>query len=192
MLIDEYLPQYDVVERHATVVRASATQVYATLRMADLAASRVVRLLLALRTLPAVVRGGGSSVQHLRTRMGASLTLRAFEDQGFVVLAEDPPRELLIGLVGSFWTLGGGLRPVDARTFQGPQPPGTARTAWSFTVEAWANGRSCLATETRVQCADMESRRRFRYYWWAIRPGSGLIRRYMLRAIRREAERATK
>jgi hypothetical protein len=123
--------------------------------------------------------------------MAVSLPLRAFEDRGFVVLAEAPPQELLIGLVGSFWTLRGGLRPVDAHTFQGPQPPGTARAAWNFTVEARADGRCRLATETRVQCADAVSRRRFRYYGWVIRFGSGLIRRSMLRAIRQVAERGT-
>ena len=83
MLIDEYLPQYDVVERHATVVRASAARVYAALRTADLAASPLVRLLLALRALPAVLRDGGNSVQHLRTRMAAPITLQAFEEQEF-------------------------------------------------------------------------------------------------------------
>ena len=62
MLIDEYLPQYDTVERHATVVRASAPRIYAALRTADLAACPLVRLLLAFRTLPAVLRDGGSGV----------------------------------------------------------------------------------------------------------------------------------
>jgi hypothetical protein len=127
MLIDEYLPQYDAVERHATVVRASAARVYAALRTANLAASPLVRLLLAIRTLPAVLRDGGSGGQHLRTRIATSLTSRAFEAQGFVVLAEAPPQELLIGLVGTFWVLRGGMQPVDAHTFYGPQPPGTAR-----------------------------------------------------------------
>ncbi len=191
MLIDEYLPRYDAVERHATVVYASATRVYAALRTADLAACPLVRLLLALRTLPAVLRDGGSGVRHLRTRMASSITLRALEAQGFVVLAETPPQELLIGLVGTFWMLWGGMRSIDARTFQGPQPPGTARAAWDFAIEAGVGGGCRLATETRVQCADAASRRRFRLYWWVIRPGSGLIRHCILRAIRQEAECGT-
>jgi hypothetical protein len=42
-----------------------------------------------------------------------------------------------------------------------------------------------------VKCADAKSRRFFGLYWVVIRPWSGLIRRYMLRSIREEAERAT-
>ena len=92
MLMDAYLPQYDAVERHATVVCASAARVCAALRTADPAASPLVRLLLALRTLPAVLRDGGSGVRHLRRRLATPTTLRAFEEQGFVILAETPPQ----------------------------------------------------------------------------------------------------
>ena len=69
------------------------------------------------------------------------------------------------------------------------QERGTARAAWNFLVERTPDGGVTLSTETRVQPADAESARRFRRYWWLVRPWSGLTRRYMLRAIRREAER---
>lgn len=39
--------------------------------------------------------------------------------------------------------------------------------------------------------ADAKSRRYFGLYWAVIRPGSGLIRRCMLRSIRKKAEGAT-
>jgi hypothetical protein len=45
-----------------------------------------------------------------------------------------------------------------------------------------------LATETRVRAASPASRRRFRLYWLAIRPFSGLIRHLWLREIKRWAE----
>ena len=47
-----------------------------------------------------------------------------------------------------------------------------------------------LSTETRVWAAHLSARRRFRFYWLAIRPFSGLIRRVWLRAIKRRAESA--
>ena len=188
MLIDEFLPDYDVVERHETRVRASPRAVYAAIAQADLAFSPVVRLLLALRMLPSIILRRPDTVREAARRLGRPITLRAFEERGFTILAEDPPRELLIGLVGTFWTPTGGLRAVDAATFRGPQPAGTARAAWNFMVVP-GDGADCrLTTETRVQCADADSRRRFRWYWRLVRPGSGIIRLAMLRSIRTHAE----
>jgi hypothetical protein len=43
--------------------------------------------------------------------------------------------------------------------------------------------------ETRIFTRDAVARRRFRRYWLVIRPGSGLVRRLLLRSIRTEAER---
>jgi hypothetical protein len=45
-----------------------------------------------------------------------------------------------------------------------------------------------LSTETRVHVADPAARRKFRRYWFVIRPFSGLIRILLLRAARRRAE----
>ena len=60
--------------------------------------------------------------------------------------------------------------------------------ATSFELEALGDGTR-LSTETRVQPTDIAAARAFRPYWWAIRAGSGLIRRDMLHAVRRRAER---
>jgi hypothetical protein len=119
------------------------------------------------------------------------MTLRDFEAQGFRVLAESPPHELLIGRRGSFWKLDGGLLPIDAAAFKGSQSPGTARVAWNFRVVEQENGICELATDMRVKCADAKSRQYFGLYWAVIRPGSGLIRRCMLRPIGKIAESAT-
>ena len=189
MLIDEFLPTYTAVERHAIEVDASMDVVYRALRSADLARARPVRLLLAIRALPAALRDGRAGVATLAARSRAPVTLREFERHGFAVLAENPPTELLIGLVGAFWTLGGGVCSTDAAGFRAPQPSGTARAAWNFALESTGRGTTCLRTETRIQPADPASARRFRVYWFLIRPWSGLTRRYMLRAIRDEAER---
>lgn len=188
-LIDAFLPAYDAVERHETTVRAPAEIVYAAIRTADLAGALPVRLLLALRALPGALAHGREGLGRLGARVHEPITLAEFERQGFALLAEDPPVELLIGLEGAFWTPGGGIRPTDAARFRGPQEPGTARAAWNFRLEEGPDGVA-LSTETRILPADAGSARRFRRYWRLVRPFSGLTRRYMLRAIRKEAERA--
>ena len=186
MLIDSYLSTFSASERHAIRVRAPMDAVYRAIRSADLARALPVRLLLGLRALPGVLlRSSGRTVRPQLAL--APITLAEFERAGFAVLAEDPPNELLIGLVGSFWRLGGGIRRTDAEQFQGPQPHGTARAAWNFSLCRDGDGVR-LTTETRIQAADPDSARKLRIYWLFIRPWSGLVRRYMLRAIRAEAE----
>ena len=108
--------------------------------------------------------------------------------QGFLLLAEDPPREVVLGLVGAFWRLRGGVVRADAGTFGNPPPAGTARAAWNFHIAELGGSECLLSTETRVQGADDASRRRFKLYWTIVGAGSGLIRVRMLRSIRRVAE----
>ncbi len=188
-LIDDFLPVYDAAERHAITVRVPAELVYRAIRSADLAGAPPVRLLLALRALPAALTGGGGGLRRIRDGFREAITLAEFERRGFAVLAENPPHELLIGLVGSFWKAGGGLLPTSTEAFRGPQQSGTARAAWNFYVRDCGHGSVVLSTETRVAGADAAATRSFRRYWRMIRPWSGLTRRFMLRAIRREAER---
>jgi len=189
-LIDEFLPEFDVREIHRTRVHAPASRIYDAFRSTDLADAMLVRLCLALRALPGALPSPIRGLRHFRIRLGASMTLSEFETRGFRVLAENPPQELLIGLIGSFWKPDGGLLPVDVAAFKGSQSPGTARVAWNFSVVKQENDMCELATETRVKCADAKSRRYFGLYWAVIRPGSGLIRRSMLRSIRKKAESA--
>lgn len=188
MLIEEFLPRYDVVERHHTIVRASPREVFDAVWSADLAGAFPVRVLLALRALPAWFARGRRFDDSLRS-FRDHVTLRDFERVGFSVLGQDPPREIVVGLVGRFWTMDGGLCVTDAEAFRQHREPGTARAAWNFFITDLGDGRARLSTETRVQAVDDAARRVFRRYWLLVRPGSGLIRRYMLRAIRQEAER---
>jgi hypothetical protein len=60
----------------------------------------------------------------------------------------------------------------------------------AFEITPLGDGRCRLATETRVHATTPGARRAFAPYWRVIYPGSALIRRMWLRAIRRRAERA--
>ncbi|HLF84810.1 MAG TPA: hypothetical protein VI837_11595 [Blastocatellia bacterium] len=181
ILIDEFMPACDVSEYHETTVRASIEKVYDALRTADLGGSPIVRLLLRLRALPAIFTTGG----HKRN---LKLNLDAIMKGGFVLLGENPPNEIALGLVGRFWTLTGTLRRVSAGEFGSFDRPGYAKAVWNFSLVEESAEVTRLATETRVRCLDDASRRRFRVYWALIAPFSGLIRREALRMIRRSSE----
>lgn len=184
MLIDESLPVYDVVERHHTEVRAPVERVYDAVRRLDLGSSATIRSLFWLRELPARLRRSDRCVGE----GDQGLTLDALLESGFVLLGERPNRELVLGLVGRFWTTSGDLQRLDASEFHDFGRPGYAKTAWNFSVTEQHNGTTLLATETRVLCLDVVSRRRFRLYWTLIGPFSGLIRKVILRSIKRQAE----
>jgi hypothetical protein len=108
---------------------------------------------------------------------------------GFALIGERPHEELVLGAVGRFWRARGELCATSPVRFHEPAPPGTAKAAWNFAVGLRSGGAMTeVRTETRVLCADLASRRRFRAYWVLIRPFSGLIKREMLAAIRSAAE----
>lgn len=177
VIIDQWLPKFDVSEYHERAVPASAARTYAAIWDADLAASSLVKGLFALRSIPAFL-----STPAAR-RPGARVTLREVLRHGFCLLGEEPGREVVLGVTGRFWKLTGNVMPSDASEFRAPLPPGLARAAWNFVVAERSDGTSLLTTETRVVCADAAALRSFRRYWLVVGPFSALIRRHMLRAI---------
>ena len=106
---------------------------------------------------------------------------------GFVVLSEAEGKEIVLGLVGRFWTPTGRLEKTDPMSFRHESRAGLAKAAWNFSLEPVESGTR-VVTETRVKCTDRSSRMRFLAYWMFIRPFSGLIRRFMLRELRSNSE----
>jgi hypothetical protein len=182
MLIDSFVPHPDAAETHTLEIAAPAPAVYQALRTTNLAESRVVMSLLALRALPGLItrsRRGGTRLP--------TLTLDNLVRGSFGLLAEDPGREIVIGVAGRFWQPINNTSPFNAHDFREAVRPGFARAVWNFAIRDAGDGRSVLSTETRIVCGDRASRTKFRLYWLAVRPFSGLIRILMLRAVRKRA-----
>jgi rhamnogalacturonyl hydrolase YesR len=183
LLIDEFMPVYDVSEYHETRIRAEIERVYDALWSVDLGRSRIVRALLRVRALPAMFTKGAKRDLNLNLE-------GLLKSGGFVLLGEARPNEIALGLIGQFWRFSGGTCSIPANEFTAFDKPGFAKAVWNFSLIEAGEGRARLATETRVLCLDEASRRRFRIYWGVIAPFSALIRREVLCTIRREAERA--
>lgn len=184
MLIDLFGSDPDAVEKHELRIEAPAPVVYEALWRADFGGSWVVRALLFLRSMPELL----SDPQRRKHRAGR-FDLDAIIAAGFGELAEEPGREIVLGVAGRFWRPAGNLLPFEESDFHGAVPVGIARAVWNFSVRPGDGASTWLETETRVTCADAASRRRFRTYWFFVRPFSGWIRRLMLRQVRREARR---
>jgi hypothetical protein len=181
MLIDRFMPVFDVSEQHLIRVKAPADRTYKALRMVDLTQSRVIRSLFAVRGIPRLVR------RRPRAQLG-NMTLDDLVRGGFMWLDEDPGAEIVLGVVGSFWRLSGGVLRIEPEEFEGFDRPGYAKAAWNFRVVPDGDDASIVTTETRVRVPDEASRKKFALYWAAIGPFSGLVRKQALVLVRAAAE----
>ena len=178
-LIDQWLGRFDYAERHSIEIHAKRGDVYRALTRIDLGDSRLIGWLFSLRGVPLPARDGDSR-----------LPMTDFLAR-FTALARREPEELLVGAVGRFWQAKGGMVAVGPQDFRDYAAPGVAKLVMTFVTEPLTANRTRLITETRVWCSDKFARRRFRFYWYLIRPASGIIRREMLRLIKRRAERGS-
>ena len=188
MLLDEFLPAFDVRASYAIRIVAAPDRIYASFRTADFDHWGLMRALLGVRALPALLWEPQATWRRLRSaRRRQCVTLERVLEGGFTLLGERPDEELVLGTVGRFWRARGELWPTGPQQFHQPSPAGTAKAAWNFALGARSPEGIEVTTETRVLCADPRTRRRFRAYWRLVGPFSGLIRREMLAAIRAEA-----
>jgi hypothetical protein len=185
MLIDSFAPNPDAVETHSIVIHASMKKVTGALWTADLGGSLIIKLLMGLRSLPEFILRRGRVPPRKR-----AITLQTIVDSGFGILANEP-EEVVLGVTGRFWRPTGNLSPFNREDFDRPVPAGLARGVWNFSIREDGRGHTILSTETRVICGDEASRRKFRVYWFFVRPFSGVIRRLMLRAVKRACGKAT-
>jgi hypothetical protein len=177
-LIDDFLPDWDESERHDTLVAAPPARVEEALRELTAHDLPLTRVLFAIRGALSPQRPD-HAVPFLDSLLAA----------GFVTLAEVPGAELVLGVAGRPWALransldalGG---PDDFRAYDRPN---AIRAAMNFALET-EGACTRLVTETRVQATDSAARRAFRRYWRIVMPGSALIRREALRAVRRRSE----
>src|SRR5687767_4495681 len=119
MLIDDFLPDFEVSERHWALVRADAPAAFEAVLELDISRSIPAMAMFAVRGIPGLVTGKAI----LRRRFGfAELT-----QMGFVQLGEFEPQELLFGLVGRFWRPSGAIQRVPPNEFVDFDRPGYAK-----------------------------------------------------------------
>lgn len=167
------MPEFDVSERHHTLVQASRDRAYEVVRNVDLARDPMIRALFAMRGL------------------GRSRTFNVddFLRVGFVLLGEEPGEELVLGVVGQFWTRRGGVLRIDPESFASFGEPGYAKATWNVRVEPAGEAGTVVLTETRVRCTDDAGRSKFLRYWLVVGPFSALIRKRSLALVKALAER---
>jgi hypothetical protein len=172
MLQQKYLPYFHFSEKHSIRIAASPRQIFALVNRMDFRESFVIRMLYRLRGMP-----------------GNMLGREGMSRGGFITLEQQDEREIIIGVIGKFWKLSGNLMTFNPEAFRHFRQSGFARATWNFEIIPESPMLTTLETETRVECPDKYTRRRFSLYWFFVRPFSGIIRQEMLKAIKRKAER---
>lgn len=182
--LDHFLPEYRHNEVHETVIAASPEAARRAVREVKGREIALARLLFGIRMLPGRLLGRPMPERdYEKTILDAALA------SGFILLSESPD-EIVLGVIGQFWKLTGELvRLSGPEEFLAFSREGYAKGAVDFTLEEQADGRVRLRTETRVLPLGRAASRRFGLYWTVVQPGSALLRRSWLAAIRKRAER---
>jgi hypothetical protein len=180
-LLDRFMPEYEVVERHHIRVDAPAAVTLDAASEIDLQASPVVRSIFRARE----VLLGATPDRQPRPR-GLVAAARSF---GWGVLAEVPGREVVLGAVTKPWAADVTFRALAPEQFAAFNEPGYVKIAWTIRADELGGGESVFRTETRAIATDAFARTRFRRYWSFLSPGIIVIRWAMLGPVKREAER---
>jgi hypothetical protein len=152
--LDDILPRWQFRERHTIRIDAPPERVYAAIRAVT---AREIPFFLAFTALRRLGRSGPASILNPPPD---EPILDVATRTGFELLADDPPREVVVGL------------RISSHVF----------AAMNFFIDG-----AIVSTETRIHAATRRAAWQFGLYWMAIRAGSGILRRMWLRAIKRRA-----
>lgn len=180
-LLDRFMPEFDVAERHRIFVAAPAATTFAAAKEQDLNASGITRAI--FKTRQFVLRGEEDGVERPQGLVALTKSL------GWGVLVEEPEREIVMGAVTQPWEANVVFRALPPERFAAFDDPGYVKIAWTLRVHPAGPRHSVFSTETRATTTDAVARAKFRWYWSAFSPGIWTIRRLSLRPLRREAER---
>ena len=177
--LDEFAPLWQFREVHTTRIAAQPPRVFDAIKRV-----RADEIQL-FRTLTWIRRGGRQLPPSILNAGDREPLIDVATSSGFVRLADDGPRELVIGTVVIAPPSVRGVLTPDV--FKKPLPPGFALATMNFLVRPDGPDGSFVSTETRVFANSAAARRSFAAYWRIIYPGSAMIRRMWLRAIERRA-----
>jgi hypothetical protein len=188
MLVERLLPACDAARAEHRVVAGEPEAVYEAVRAADFMqtyrSSVVVRLLFGARSLAERTVAALCGRRHEEPPEPERLTLADMSTSGeWVMLGEEPPREIAFGTIGRFWAGETVWQQIDASEFAGFDRPGFAKIACSFSLRPYGDQRTLVTYECRTRATDPKSRRAFLRYWRALSPFIGAVMRAQLKAV---------
>ena len=196
VLVDEFLPVFDVSDQLAVVVDAPSARVWTALMEVDLIdvgrRRPLVGVLGALRSLPELVaqllHGERPSAPPERLTLRGTTELPR-DAGGWVLLGERDGEEIALGLVGKLWRPRIEYARVEADAFRDFAEPGYAKTVYALGVSPLADGRTLLWAVMRTGTTDDSASQWFRRYWtYGVGSGAHVLVNGVLDVVRESAE----
>lgn len=184
MLIDQYLPTYHFSEKHSITIRASKQSVFTAIQeLTPAEISPIFKLLFFIRSIPPRLM----KREYLGFDSKKPL-LKQMQSKGFRIM-EGSNSELLIGFLLMY---NNARNPIfdEQFNFKEFNQAGTGKVTANFFIEE-GEKQIELSTETRIYLCDSKTKMKFTLYWTIVYPGSALIRRIWLKAIKRKAEQSS-
>jgi hypothetical protein len=178
--LDRFMPQPDVRERHEALVRAPAPLVFDVAMHFDMQSIPIVRAIFWLR---------GKLMHSTPTSRTPQGLVAETMGLGWGILSHRQGRELVMGAVTRPWEADVTFRTLPAERFAEFAEPDLVKIAWTLETEPLGQELTRFGSETRVVATDAGGRVKFMRYWRFARVGIVLIRRLLVPAIQREAER---
>jgi hypothetical protein len=180
--LDEWMLKWQFDEQHSIHVDASPEKVFEAIHAVRADEIFLFRTLISIRRC---CRPGPESIMNAPENKPL---LDVATQTTFIYLADEAPREIVVGTVISAPRGIHAPAKLTPEIFRKTLPPGVVLATMNYLVTPDSGGGSTVSTVTRVYGNDAASVRRFAVYWRIIHPGSDIIRRTWLRAIKRRAE----
>ncbi len=171
--IQSFLPNPRHTETLRIYVKAKPALAWENARHFDGASIPWIKLLFDIRAIPDTIRG----VKHDNKHIGIDQITD--NNTGFIVLADIPGREVVVGSVGQFWHPNIRFANVKAGDFAALNKPGWGKLAWAISVEPYLDG-STVCFELRTTATDRTSWDHLNTYYTLIGIGSKLIRHSLM------------
>jgi hypothetical protein len=181
--LDRFIPRPDAGHRHEITVRAPADLVLHVARNFDMQSISTIRAIFWLRAKLL----GSQARATPRTGLVAEML-----ELGWGCLVDDPGRLFVAGAACQPWLADVVFSPIAPEQFVAYAEPDHVKIAWTLEAETLGPALSRFATDTRAVATDDQARIKFRRYWRIFGIGTVMIRRFLLPALRREAERQWK
>jgi hypothetical protein len=183
-ILDRFIPHPDAGGRHEITIHAPAAFVLNIARNYDIESVALVHAIFWLR---AKLLGAPLPAERPQTGLVANM-----EELGWRCLAEEAGHFYMAGAVCRPWLPDVVFAAIPPELFAVYTAPDQVKIAWTIEAEPLGPALTRFATETRAAATDDQSRIKFRRYWRKFGIGIVLIRRLLLPAVRREAERQWK